>query len=1145
MFWKYGGYANVSPINSLLDKPDVKVEDILDESDLMQELKQHNTRLIEYLRDDHVLRRLFDIIISPSLIDDDDHNDYDNNEEGIETKPDEDKKEPEPTEEADEGQIQLSEFPKISPKASREPKNLEEAEKNRLKYAYIASEVLSSPSWSVIEAMVENEDALRSFWQYMFRKGDLDSVQTSYFVKVNEVLLDQKTDVMLAFIMTMDNVIPMLLQHVDNPLVMDLVLKIITLDKIDEQNVTEWLQTQNLIPTFLSYISHEYPPSTQTAAGDLLKAIVTISANAAQNEQPCIGPNSLTRQLVSEPCIQTLISAMIQGGNPLTVGVGIIIDIIRKNNPDYDPEMAENRNATPTTHDPIYLGTMLKAFASHVPQFMELMNKKSRSEASQLDTAWGETIEPLGFDRFKTCELMAELLHCSNMCLHNEPGSHGDMQARDLEREQLRAEGFHNNQEDESGFVYADGTNGAQASAMDTSSPEEFRKPETANTGEDDAFEEITSSGVLVDRVKDSESDGKSTADTFTNVPKLGLGDDFVDEPLTPPNQTSTPDNDNSKTDSGKATVPESVASPTTSNLTEKVEDIQISKETEDAGKEEITSKPSDSSVTAAGAEQPQISDTRETPSTLPTPDSTPTLSEEENAHSTPQNEPTPEESNYDADPYIQREPDGKPVVGDNMKIMFHEHKVVPTVLSYFFRFPWNNFLHNVVYDIVQQLLNGSMEQGFNRALVIDLFETAQITTQIIEAQRRSEESEAKHKMRLGNMGHLTLIAEEVVKFSERHPREVLSPQVMDKLTHPDWIDYVEHALSDTRERENAILGGVKPDITMSHRQAVLNAISAPTALQGPSSALADAGLNGGFSSGFSLNNLNFDNQASASGGAFGFNSNLSGTGVSLFSGFGSSSDDEDEDMEDRQDHHDSQTIGSGLASIFDNSETQPIPILPPPPAPLSTGPSRARRQLAARLALQKQQALEAASGSAANEHPEQDGESSHGNADNRSVNSTDDVSYAAFPTGENGSSKPVHDSSGTLPEGIKPQGSLFSGFQTVSGYSDSSSDEDGSLPMESVERKFRLPVDAFDDDDEMGDMVGPSTSYSDEDDETIIQEALGYSTFLGSGHTLEDTGYPEERELTPDSARDQDNSDGEDDGLVEILVPGKRSVTN
>ncbi|KAM5445548.1 sporulation-induced protein [Microsporum audouinii] len=1143
MFWKYGGYANVSPINSLLDKPDVKVEDILDESDLMQELKQHNTRLIEYLREDHVLRRLFDIIVSPSLLNDDDHNDYDNNEDGNDETT-EDKKEPESPESPGEGQIQLSEFPKISPNTSREPKDLEEAEKNRLKYAYIASEMLSSPSWSVIEAMVENKEALRSFWQYMFRKGDLDSVQTSYFVKVNEVLLDQKTDAMLAFIMGIDNIIPMLLQHVDNPLVMDLVLKIITLDKMDGQNVTEWLQTQNLIPTFLSYISNEHPPATQTAAGDLLKAIVTISANAAQNEQPCIGPNSLTRQLVSEPCIKTLISAMVQGGNPLTVGVGIIIDIIRKNNPDYDPEMAENRNATPTTHDPIYLGTMLKEFASHVPEFMELMNKKSRSEDSKLDTAWGESIESLGFDRFKTCELMAELLHCSNMCLHNEPGSHGDMLARDLEREHLRASGFYRNQEDESGFVYTESTNGIQSSAMDTSSPEQSRKGEPSNANEDEAFEEITSSGVLVDRVKDSESlaqaDAKPTADISANATKLGFGDDFVDEPLTPPKL-------NIKSDDESA-VQEAVASPITPKLTEKVEDIHISKE-EEVEEPESVPKPSDSTVTAPAAGQSDSTDKIDTSSTLPTPETTPTLSDEENTQSLPKIEPSFEESKYESDPYIQRESDGKPVVGDYMKIMFYEHKVVPTVLSYFFRFPWNNFLHNVVYDIVQQLLNGSMEQGFNRALVIDLFESAQITTQIIEAQRRSEESEAKHKMRLGNMGHLTLIAEEVVKFSERHPREVLSPQVMEKLTHPDWIDYVEHALSDTRERENAILGGVKPDITMSHRQAVLNAISAPTSVQGTSSALADAGLNGGFSTGFSLNSLSFDNQSSASGGAFGFNSNLGGTGlgtgVSLFSGFGSSSDDEDEDMEDRQDNHESQSIGAGLASIFDNSETQPIPILPPPPAPLSTGPSRARRQLAARLALQKQQALDAASGSAANESSEQDGERFYVDTDNRSSVTTNEPLKT---TGENSSQNyssinTLHDSSGN--PGNSDRQSSFSGFQNVSGYSDSSSDEEGSLPMESVERKFRLPVDAFDDDDEMGDMVGPSTSYSDEDDETIIQEALGYSTFLGSDHhTLGGSGYPEDRELTPDSARGQDNSDGEDDGLVEILVPGRKSVT-
>ena len=91
------------------------------------------------------------------------------------------------------------------------------------------------------------------------------------------------------------------------------------------------------MPVLLSYLAPEHPTFTQTSAGDFVKAIITISANASQNEQSCIGPNSLTRQLVSDSCIEPLIANMLKGGNPLTVGGGIIIEVIRKNNSDYDP----------------------------------------------------------------------------------------------------------------------------------------------------------------------------------------------------------------------------------------------------------------------------------------------------------------------------------------------------------------------------------------------------------------------------------------------------------------------------------------------------------------------------------------------------------------------------------------------------------------------------------------------------------------------------------------------------------------------------------------------------------------------------------------------------------------------------------------
>lgn len=191
------------------------------------------------------------------------------------------------------------------------------------------------------------------------------------------------------------------------------------------------------------------------------------------------------------------------------------------------------------------------------------------------------------------------------------------------------------------------------------------------------------------------------------------------------------------------------------------------------------------------------------------------------------------------------------------------------------------------------------MERGYNRNVAIDLFETGNITEQIVDGQRRSDEAQQKKNMRLGYMGHLTLVAEEVVKFSERHPAELLSQTVMEKVLDREWIDYVEQTLSQTRERDNAVLGGVRPDIGIGPRQAVLNAVNASQGF-GNSVALANAGLNGGQQP---LDTIDLSNNGSASSGTF-----SQGT-RSSFSGFGSSSDDEDEDMDEPEEEDPTRTV--------------------------------------------------------------------------------------------------------------------------------------------------------------------------------------------------------------------------------------------
>ncbi|MCJ1399214.1 hypothetical protein MMC11_002416 [Xylographa trunciseda] len=1040
MFWRFGGYANVSTLDTILDKPDVTLEELLDESDLIQELKQHNTKLIEYLRDENVLRRLLEYVVAPPLFNPEDE------EEEVE------EEEPEPLKKKTFSPVRSlslgrSKEDKAKTKRQEEREEQEKADKARQKYAYTACEILASETWSIIEALMDNQQHLRQFWEFLRREPPLDPTSASYFTKINETLLDKKTEDTLDFVKSLNGIIPAMLQHVDCPMVMDLLLKIISMEKAEGgQGIVDWLQSQNLMPLLLGYLGKQHPTFTQTSAGDFIKAIITISANASQNEQSCIGPNSLTRQLVCETCIESLIADMLRGGNPLTVGVGIVIEVIRKNNSDYDPDVGAGQDLAPSSSDPIYLGTLLRLFAKHVPDFTELILSPNHTvsegdttvivKRKELKVAFGASIEPLGFDRFKTCELMAELLHCSNMGLLNERGSEAFVKQRDQEREKLKAEGsLLKNREPQSAVTEfsEDSTgyqNGGSPLGLGSGSPEEIRKLEIANSAEDDGFEDVGASGDLSDEIKD-DFDEKSPFELESNVaqsaspirpmkPRLDLDEEFVDEPLTSPRLAPIQEKE---TDLSSQSLPLDMevsepASPTavvTSGVNDLKLENQVDSETQQSTSaqqkptgdlvEEITSQILPQLQTSTSDAPPLPHRDRNLMSSTeslelnspqgisPHPDDKPAplFASRSNdvlvpveSHSKPPEELTGAGGSQDtidttlgeegdsarspiADndqsfaPHIENDVDGQPIVGDFLKMMFVEHQVVPTIIDFFFRFPWNNFLHNVVYDVVQQVFNGPMDRGYNRSLAIDLFQTGRITDRIIEGQLRSDEAQARNNMRLGYMGHLTLIAEEVVKFSERHPAELLSPAVLDKVTSKLWSDYVEYKLAETRERDAAILGGVRPDLALGPRQAVLNAVNAAHGFgNGGSNALANAGLNGG---GAGLDSMDLTSSNAGSGtGSLGLG------GGSLLSGFGSSSDEEDEEMEEMVEGEEGPAANSeqyptytpsslSALSIFSppldppastSSSAQPAPI----PPPLNIPPSRARRQLAARLAL-------------------------------------------------------------------------------------------------------------------------------------------------------------------------------------------------
>lgn len=201
----------------------------------------------------------------------------------------------------------------------------------------------------------------------------------------------------------------------------------------------------------------------------------------------------------------------------------------------------------------------------------------------------------------------------------------------------------------------------------------------------------------------------------------------------------------------------------------------------------------------------------------------------------------------------------------------------------------------------------------------------------------------------MGYMGHLTLIAEEVVKFTERNPPELLSELVLERVMSQDWINYVEGALAETRERDNAILGGVRPEVAMSNRAAMagnglggmgLSSLGLGASQAGASNALAEAGLNGGASLELP------DNGSGSSLGPFSISSGLLG------SGFGSSSDEEEDESEDNEEE-----VNNEVSSPMDrldirsggNPSFSPETPLPPPdipPSSPSTAPAGSSRNV-------------------------------------------------------------------------------------------------------------------------------------------------------------------------------------------------------
>eukprot|EP01112_Ceratiomyxa_fruticulosa_P021001 TRINITY_DN7305_c0_g1_i3.p1 TRINITY_DN7305_c0_g1~~TRINITY_DN7305_c0_g1_i3.p1 ORF type:complete len:721 (+),score=138.35 TRINITY_DN7305_c0_g1_i3:227-2389(+) len=362
-FWRTFGFHTVSVVETILDREVFMLEELLDEEEILQEVKSQNKKLIDYLALPTTLQRLFEFI------------------------------------------TQLPSAPPPNNNNASQSESEDEAllqgvdQKRKFKYPFIACEILCSDIWAITEAIFHDDTLLDVLYSFLDNAPPLDTLLASYTSRVAGVLLGRRTVECLAYLRRRDGVIPSFLMHLSNASIMELLLKIIGCEESPEGVGTlEWLCSTDLIPILVQKMSKDNPVTVHENAGQTLVDILAVSANISQSP--------LVAQLESPEHLNQLYHHILTPDNSsaLLHGLTVIIELLKRHYKEHPDESS----ATPLSGLPALLTVSIPHFHS-LHQLLKT-NTLSNEETAVMYTTTGPLSPPLGFYRLKIIEFFLAIM---------------------------------------------------------------------------------------------------------------------------------------------------------------------------------------------------------------------------------------------------------------------------------------------------------------------------------------------------------------------------------------------------------------------------------------------------------------------------------------------------------------------------------------------------------------------------------------------------------------------------------------------------------------------------------------------------------------------------------------------------------------
>ncbi|XP_047384700.1 serine/threonine-protein phosphatase 6 regulatory subunit 1 isoform X2 [Sciurus carolinensis] len=376
MFWKFDLHTS-SHLDTLLEREDLSLSELLDEEDVLQECKVVNRKLLDFLLQPPHLQAMVAWVTQ-------------------------------------------------EPPASGE-------ERLRYKYPSVACEILTSDVPQINDALGADESLLSRLYGFLQSSDSLNPLLASFFSKVMGILINRKTDQLVSFLRKKDDFVDLLLRHIGTSAIMDLLLRLLTCVERPQlrQDVFNWLNEEKIVQRLIEQIHPSKDDTQHSNASQSLCDIIRLSRDLMIQGQDSPEPDQLLATLEKQETIEQLLSNMFAGEQSQSVivsGIQVLLTLLEPRRPRSDSVTMNNFFSSVDGQLELLAQGALDSMASSVGALHALRPRLGcfhqlllePPELEPLRMTWGSLAPPLGNMRLHVVKLLASALSANDAALTQE-----------------------------------------------------------------------------------------------------------------------------------------------------------------------------------------------------------------------------------------------------------------------------------------------------------------------------------------------------------------------------------------------------------------------------------------------------------------------------------------------------------------------------------------------------------------------------------------------------------------------------------------------------------------------------------------------------------------------------------------------------